>query len=170
MTNRNIYLFVAFIALCSICTACKQERGICLTPKIAKLFVDTRHLAVDTSTVFTDTVLSSAVFVAFTSDSARGFGYLQQLASFTLSLSPDTNFCQWGFRTDTAGNTYDTISFYYQRNRQFISNACGFADFYTIDSVRTTHTMIDSIHVFNKSVTNNVNTTHQVQLYIHPDF
>jgi hypothetical protein len=59
-----------------------------------------------------------------------------------------------------------------------LSNSCGFAYFYTIDSVHTTHYStstllqktqfsIDSVSIINNSVTNNASTT-QLYLYIRP--
>jgi hypothetical protein len=135
------------------------------------------HLPIDTSRVFVDTALPAAVLIPVTRRAA--VDSFPQQSVLTISLSSDTTFCQWLFKPDTTTKTFDTISFYYQRNLQFLSNACGFAYFYTLDSVHTTHFSyqnynvvysIDSAHITNASVTNDVNTTYQLQVYIHPDY
>lgn len=148
--------------------SCTQTRQPCLTPKTASLILQTMHLPVDTSTIFIDTALTSAVFLPITTHSSSGIIYPLG-SSFTISLSPDSTICKWAFATDTPATVFDTFTFYYQRRLQFLSNACGYTDFYTLDSVHTTHTFIDSLHLINTNVTNNVNITH-VQVFIHPDF
>ena len=173
MIRRYRYLS-GIIALCIIWGACKQQRQTCLTPKIASLIVETMHKISDTGTVFYDTVLPAAEFAPLTNPDSIQVFLSAQASSFTLSLSPDHDTCQWLFRADTVGNNpraalFDTITFYYQRKLQFLSNACGYTNFYNLDSIYTSHFNIDSVHIINASVTNNVNTKH-VQIFIHPDF
>jgi hypothetical protein len=127
------------------------------------------HKTSDTATVFVDTALPAAFLVAFTDSGEKAIIYRNQTADFTISLSSVSNSCKWGFTTDTTGNHLDTLTFFYQRKVQFISNACSFAYFYTLDSVQTTRHMIDSLLITNTNVTNNVNTTH-LHIFIHPDF
>jgi len=176
MTDKNTYLFpILCVLIIASAMACRQERQPCLIPKTANMVLDTKHRASDTSTVFTDSLLSRSVFFSLTRTGSKGTLYAGPQASFNLSLSPDTSFCQWALRADSNGmalaaNPFDTISFYYQRNRQFLSNACGFTYFFSLDSVHTTHRMIDSVRIVNYSVTNNVNTPHHIQVYIHPAF
>ena|ERR1035437_6888723 len=169
MIRNHRYLLIVLIALYGIVwMACTQQRQPCLTPKIAILNVECMHKTSDTGTVFVDTALPHAVFLALTDSGARG-GYYPQQSLFTLSLSPLSDTCMWAFRTDTMAHIYDTITFYYKRNLQFLSNACGYTYFYTLTSVYAKGSMIDSVHITNTSVTNNVNTKH-LQIYIHPDF
>ena len=169
MISANKYLLILLLAIsCIAWVACTAERKPCLTPKTASLNLACMHLRTDTATVFSDTALPSAVFFAMTTAGEKGTIFPLQ-SSFTISLSPDTTFCQWRFTTDTLNTKFDTLSFFYKRNLQFLSNACGYAFFYTLDSVQTTHLIIDSLHIINTSVTNNVNTKH-LQIYIHPDF
>lgn len=175
MTKKNKYRILIPVILCSIIwIACTQQRSPCLTPTIASLNIECMHKASDTSTVFIDTALPAAFWVAFTNAAPKYFLYNTQNADFTLSLSSVNDTCKWGITTDTTFNTInstniDTLTFIYQRELQFISNACGYAYFYHLDTVYTTHIMIDSVHIINRSVTNNVNTK-QLQIYIHPDF
>jgi len=116
MTSANKYFpFIAFV-FCGLLVACTQTRNPCLTPKIASFNIETMHLLTDTSTVFADTALPAAVFIPLAKvDSNVGTIYPQQ-SKFTISLSPDTNFCRWVFTTDSFQNAFDTFTFYYQRN------------------------------------------------------
>ena len=149
--------------------SCTQQRQPCLTPKTASLLIETMHKLTDTGTVFSDSALPSAVFTPLTVNPKKQTRFLYPLgSSFAISLSPDTTFSQWLFSSDTllyAAKIIDTVSFYYTRQLQFLSNACGYTYFYTLDSVLTTHFIIDSLHITNTSVTNNVNTKH-LQVFI----
>lgn len=154
--------------------SCTQSRQPCLTPKNATLIIESIHLPTDTSTVAADTGLPGAVFIPLVPGKDTLYGTTYPLQStFSISLSPDSNRCRWIFTTDSLVHgyqyNYDTLTFFYQRNLKFLSNACGFTYFYTLDSVYTTHHIIDSLHLLNPSVTNDVNTKH-LQIYIHPDF
>ncbi len=147
--------------------ACSQQRQPCLDPVTASLIVNSIHLKTDTSTIPVDSSLPSAVFYPVSMLQNDTVLYSPS-TTFTLSLSPDTGFCQWLF-SPTHGGELDTISFYYRRQLKFLSNACGFVYFYGLDSIRTTHKAIDSVDILNTTVNNNVNTKH-VQIFIHPNY
>ncbi len=171
MISHKILPVILFALCVAGWMACSQQRQPCLTPKTGTLSLETIHFKTDTNTIPIDTALPSAVFSPVTSNAALITVYPTQ-ASFTVSLSPDTTFCQWVFSTDTAGylaGRIDTMNFFYRRHLQFLSNACGFTYFFDIDSLHTTHLMIDSVHILHTSVTNNVNTKH-LQVYIHHNF
>ena len=163
------FYFILFTVCCIGWVACTQVRNPCETPMTATLNISTQHLISPTDSAFVDTALPSAVFIPLTTAANKTATIYPQQVSFTISLSPDSNICRWAFTPDTPGYAFDTLTFYYQKNLQFISNACGFTYFYNIDSVHFTKNLfIDSIHILNASVTNNVNTT-QLQICIHPD-
>lgn len=176
MIRQNKYLLIALIALCSIAwAACTQQRSPCLTPKTANFTIETMHLPTDTSLVFVDTALQSAVFIAL-ARSLVADPFAEQ-STFGISLSSDTTFCRWLFRTDTFATTYDTLSFFYKRIPQFLSNACSFIYFYTIDTVITTRYSlqtpqfcIDSVRITNPNVTNDASAAKNLQIFIHHDF
>ncbi len=149
--------------------SCTQERQPCLTPKIASLNIESIHYTTDTGTIPIDTGLNAAIFGALSSKGLENVIYLQQSANFTISLSPVADSCKWLFATDTIGSFTDTFTFYYQRQLKFLSNACGYTYFYSLDSLHTTHNIVDSFLITNTSVTNNVNTKH-LKIYIHPDY
>lgn len=177
MTNKPTYAFLTFTALWALLwAACTPERQTCLTPKMANMTVTSLHKAKDTSTIYTDTSLTNAVFIPLTPTGTKsGILFSGNQSNFSLSLSPADTISRWLFRTnnagvDTAVNKYDTITFTYARNLQFLSNACGFTYFFTLHSVHTSHYMIDSSGINNASVTNASNTPKHVQIYIHPGF
>ena len=166
-TGKYLPVILALFAVAWL--ACTQERSPCLTPRIASLNIECMHHQFDTSTVFVDSALPEAIFVPLTNTSNNAGTIYPKQSNFTISLSPDSTICQWLFTTDSTRTAFDTLTFYYERKLQFISNACGLTYFYVLDSLRTTHNNIDSAHIINTSVTNNVNTKH-LQIFIHPAF
>lgn len=163
---------MAIIAM--LLAACTQERQPCLTPKIASLNMRFVHFTADTAinnfNNAQDSALPRAQFIAMTGSGLEGKQYIAPTAYITLSLSPVADSCQWMVRADTVSTRpFDTMTFYYQRQLTFLSNACGFTNFYGIDSVKTTHSGIDSVIITSRSVTNDVNTK-QLKIYMHPDF
>jgi len=177
MISGKRYLIAILIAICGTWTACTQQRQLCLTPTVASLNIASKHLITDTGTIFYDTVLPDAEFVPLNKNNGSAIVdsiIYPQASTFTISLSPASDTCRWLFRADTTGilprdYAYDTLTFVYKRDLQFLSNACGYTDFYTLDTVLTSHTNIDSVHITNTSVTNDVSAMH-LQIYIHPDF
>ena len=156
--------------------ACTQERQPCLTPKIASLNLRFVHFAADSAIAlnsFSDTGLPKAIFTAMTDSGNRSVIYTSPSAYFTISLSPVADSCKWLVLADSASlltaASFDTMSFYYKRKLQFLSNTCGYTDFYAIDSVHTTKNHVDSVIITNTTVTNDVNTKH-LKIYMHPGF
>lgn len=172
MIRQHRYKAVLLGVLCCIVwAACTQQRQPCLTPKIASMNLECMHFATDTSLTAVDSAPPSPVFVALTNSGPDTIPYAKQ-ANFTLSLSSDSTVCKWLFTTDTVNakaSYFDTLTFYYKRNLQFLSNACGYAYFYGLDSVHTTYKMIDSVRITNAGVTNNVNIKH-LQVFIRRGF
>lgn len=162
-----IRLVVLLLLFAFILPGCTQQRQPCLDPVRASMILQSVHFKTDTSTKTVDTSLPSAVFYPVSlqkNDTTR----FSAGSSFILSLSPDTGFCQWLF-SPVRGGTLDTLSFFYKRKLEFLSNACGFTYFYSLDSVRSTHKNVDSATILNATVNNNINTKH-VQVFIHPSF
>ena len=168
--HSALHGWTVWLCLCVLLTfffeACTQERQPCLTPKIASLNIECIHFH-DTATTTKDTALPQAIFGAITDSGTQLTLYGTPSADFTISLSPRADSCRWLVTTDSVNFPFDTISFYYTRKLQFLSNACGYTYFYSLNSVRTTNNNIDSIHITNPSVTNDVNRK-QLQIFIHP--
>ncbi len=175
MTDLSRYCTVLLLALIGLFwLSCTQQRQPCMTPKIATLTMETIHFSTDTSSITSDTVIPAATFIPIVLGNAtEQITTYPSQATFTLSLSPDSTVCQWAFTTDSIQYQHiynsDTLTFFYERNLKFLSNACGYTYFYKLDSVHTTNHNIDSLHILNTSVTNNVKTKH-LQIYMHPNF
>src|SRR4051812_4799919 len=112
--------------------ACKHERQPCFTPKTAILNMRTVHFRAPGDSGIVDTALPAAVFGAMTTDSLKGSIYPRQ-SNFILSLSTVADSCRWMFTTDSFKQDLDTLTFYYSRKLQFISNACGYTYFFDLD-------------------------------------
>lgn len=175
MISRYRYFRVIVIALFSLAAAaCKQDREPCLSVKTAILNVRTLHF-IASATAAVDTAIPNPVWVAITDTAAFAFIYTQRdsfnlsLSSVSLAAGSDNCLSRWAFTTDSFKHQLDTLDFYYRRQAHFISNACGYMYYYTLDSVLTTHHNIDSVHIVNPSVTTNVNTRH-LALFVHPDY
>lgn len=168
MTNKVKYITLS-LALCCVAawSACTQQRQICLTPKTAKLSMNSLRFVSGSATPV-DTALPRAVFIALTDSGGLGKIY-GQASTFTVTLSPVADSCMWLFSTDSFVHGIDTLTFRYTRNLEFLSNACGYTYFYTLRTVGSTHTNVDSVRIINQNVTNDVNTKH-LQVYIHADF
>lgn len=160
----NFYL-VAAVLTTLLFSSCTQERQPCITPKYASLILKTVRLNASASVI--DTPMPAAVFGAITDSGTKGIIFPRS-ATFSLSLSPVSDSCRWIFAPDTTtGTPADTITFKYNRQLEFISNACGYTYFYGLTGVTSTNRNIDSIIIKNTSVTNNVNNSH-LQVFIRP--
>ena len=161
-------------SLCCLLLACSQERQPCLTPKTASFNIECVHYPTDSAITTIDTALPYAIFTAVAGGGLKSVVYTIPSSVFTISLSPVTDSCTWILQPDTTTATFspvpDTFSFYYTRQLQFLSNACGYTYFFTFDSLHATHNNIDSALITNRSVTNNVNTAKQLTLYFKPDW
>ncbi len=111
--------------------------------------------------------MPAAILVPLTNTPLKGTLYAKS-SIFTLSLSPQADSTFWFFAADSAaGSPFDTLLFRYNRQLQFVSNACGYTYYFGLKGVQSTHHIIDSVSITNASVTNNANVTH-LQVYIHP--
>jgi hypothetical protein len=178
--KRIVFIVMAFC--CLVWAACKEQQvSPCEQPTQASLYLQCFHYAVDTSTIPVDTVLPYAVFVSL-GQPAQAYvygvvdGIVAGSATFSISLSPFADSCKWAMIADSlslrpgARGIMDTLTFYYQRQLNFLSNACGYTYFYNLDTVITTKHNIDSVIIENTSVTLNANGTEQLAVYIHRNF
>ncbi|MCD7973561.1 MAG: DUF6452 family protein [Candidatus Azobacteroides sp.] len=77
------------------------------------------------------------------------------IINFPLKLEEHTTSFVFDFTGDLQVDLVkDTVRFFHQNSPHFISEACGCAMFYTIDSIRYTRHKIDSIAVVNKDIIN----------------
>lgn len=141
--------------------ACNQERDPCLQPTTVSCRIRTIRPLTDSTVA--DTLLKNPLWVAI--DSLNGIQYPAGTAYFSLLMSPITDSCRYSLQPDTASIVKDTLTFYYKRKLQFLSNACGYTYYFSLLNINTTNHLIDSVKINNADVNGNVNSPEHVQIY-----
>lgn len=148
--------FGALMIICSL-ISCKQD-DICLLPQTIRMVGGFAYNTSDTSYVLKDTFVENS-YITFATDTQ----ILKNASQFSIALSPVHDSTRVIFvpdSTQTLGIVADTIIFRHTAVNNFISIACGFNKFYTLQQVQYTHHFIDSVTINNNSVNDNVNTQH----------
>lgn len=156
--NKAIIIALGVTAAMLILHSCsKDERDPCLQPQTTVLVAHAvRHA--DTGVALVDTALPNPLFQPLTDQPNQYFyGGSKQLIRLTFSLSGVADSSRWMLRPDSAIGLQDTLTFYYQRQLHFLSNACGYTHYYYIDSVKTTRNAIDSVQIERADITNDAN-------------
>jgi hypothetical protein len=157
---RNGYW--CLLILCAVClVACEQERDPCLQPKTVPMRVVARQPDSDTTTI--DTLLPGAVWIGI--DSMFAIGFPENSSAFSLLLSPLADSSRYALQPDSAIASFDTLTFYYRRKLQFLSNACGFTYFFSLDSIHATAHNIDSFKINNADVNQDASSPEHVQIF-----
>jgi len=156
-------LFAALLLSTSLAVlnSCETERDPCLQPVTAYLRIRTMQNITDSTT--TDSLLPSARWIAV--DSGVRVYYGPNVSRFSLSLNPMVDSSRYAVQPDSAAFSFDTLTFFYGRRLQFLSNACGYTYFYTLRSVKTTFHNVDSVRLKNDEINGNVNTPEHVQVF-----
>ncbi|SRR5690554_671431 len=68
-------------------------------------------------------------------------------------LDPRREQLSFVLQADTLEDIRDTLTYFYQSSNHFISNACGFTNYFLLDSVRSTFHSLDSIALISNEVT-----------------
>lgn len=142
-------------------TSCEQERDPCLQPKTAPVRLVAKRPVTDTTSI--DTLLPRPLWIGI--DSAFAIRFPERTSGFQLLLSPLADSCSYALQADSSVNRFDTLKFYYRRKLQFLSNACGFTHFYTLDSVVNTRYQIDSVKITNADVDQNASSRENIQIF-----
>lgn len=152
------------IAFCLLLGACEQERPPCLQPRTVSLIAGCYQNA-DTGLTSRDTLLPNLNAAGLFADSLKLWILgSKNVRQFPLTLSPLADSCQWVIQPDSAATPLDTLTFMYNRRLQFISNACGYTYFYTLNQVRFTRYNIDSVIIRNPTVNSDANIQH-IRIY-----
>jgi hypothetical protein len=163
MTKAAYLLLIAlsFIAAYSCKT---DERDPCLQPRTVVLRAHSYHHA-DTGTAISDTLLPNPILQPLTGGTTLYYyGGVKRIANLSLSLSNVVDSCTWVIQPDSAIALSDTLTFYYTRQLRFLSNACGYTNFYNILRVATTTHALDSAIIAHSDVTSDANVEH-LKLY-----
>jgi len=158
-------LLFAFVASC-VLAACEkvEERDPCLQPRTVTLKAGAFRRAADTGTAVVDTAIPLAIFIPMGGATALAF---TDAARWTVPLSPQADSCRYVLQVDTAGGlgALDTLTFRYSRRTQFLSNACGYTYFFTLDTVVATTNSLDSVRLTTTpDVTNEADAEH-IRIY-----
>ncbi|MBU3677880.1 MAG: hypothetical protein FGM54_11975 [Chitinophagaceae bacterium] len=90
-------------------------------------------------------------------------GTWKNTARFTMPMAPQYDSIQILIQADTLDilpEHQEFVDVYYQRNLRFVSSACGYFTEYTLDSVRYTGYILDTVQILEKKVTTDINPTH----------
>lgn len=157
MRSRLLF-FSALLIITAIEQSCsKEEREPCLQPRTMVLLARTYHHA-DTGRAITDSLLPNPVLRPLTGGLTQYyFGGVKRLKQFTFSLSNVADSSRWVLRPDSAYAIEDTLTFYYQRQLHFLSNSCGYTNFYNLQSVQTSRHAIDSAIINRPDITTDAN-------------
>ena len=154
-------MLVAAFTVVGVAAGCEkiEERDPCLQPRTVSLRGGAYRRAADTGFAVTDTTLRF-IFLA-PIGAQTGFAFPSS-RKFSLFLSPLTDSCRYVLATDTSQNPalLDTLTFRYTRRTQFLSNACGYTYFFTLDTVLATSNRLDSVRTTSPDVTNDANVEH----------
>jgi hypothetical protein len=156
--TRVLFLIAAFAAALLFGQSCsKEERDPCLQPRTTVLRARTVRRA-DTGSATPDTLLPNPQLRPINPGRDQYiFGGVRRLSIFTFSLSNIADSSIWVLRPDSAVAIEDTLTFYYQRQLRFLSNACGYTNFYNLQRVTTTRHAIDSARVMRPDITTDAN-------------
>jgi len=107
------------------------------------IYQDTIHI--DTSVVsFKDTGLAApAMFSLDMPQNIISYGG-RNSTMIGIPFEPNIPSMRYVIQFDTTTAVYDTITYYYKTSNHFISNACGFTNYFHIDSIHITKNILDS--------------------------
>lgn len=148
------------ILLLSVFAACEDETKTCDQTLISDLGINFKR---DTLSGFIikDTIWPKVTMYAIGKDTIVS---RQPRSSVFVALNPLADSSMFYLRLDSAA-VADTLIFRYARKPNFVSAGCGFATFYTLDTVLCTFNTIDYLRINNKEV-NSTNDTHVSLYYI----
>jgi hypothetical protein len=143
--------------------SCQTERAPCLQPIEVNLRFGC-YQRNDTTPTLSAVVLPNAILNPV--DSPKTWmEYSKNVSALYLTLSPHADSCRWYLQPDSAIALRDTMVFYYQTQLHFISNACGYTFFYTLDSLHITRHFLDTAYININTVSDNANEEHVKLLF-----
>lgn len=174
---RSGLLFV--IAFLFFLPSCEKKEPDCFEPnlvltRIAFTSKDSIHVDSLIDSVYVDTTFVQYKDTFFKSPVLISIGMPQNIMIFGSQynnfigapFNPDYGHIKYALIYDTTQAASDTISYFYHSSVHFISNACGFTNFYHIDSVQATKHILDSVAINKRDVTDNASDRH-VTLYFY---
>lgn len=170
MAGKDFKLLLFIItALCSITwLSCETKDPECYQPVnvtlISGFMVRDTVRITDTTAGGRDTftlnytprsLISPGMFTIGTDSSYAVIGSIQGASTLSVPLNPNADSIRYRILYDTANKAQaDTFTFYYTASVHFISNSCGYTNYYNVDSVHYTKNVMDSAALVNPAVTN----------------
>jgi hypothetical protein len=178
------YIPILLFIVCVVASSCTQQKQPCVEPILVSLRFSVLSTHWDSALarrVTFDTLLPNGELTPIGAQNNIPY-YFGTTAQFSLFLDPNKDSCKWYLSQmggDSIREIIDTITFFYTRKLQFLSNACGYTYYYNLTTIPGTPNLrnnviqnytdtlhkIDSIIIENAGVTNNVNLEH-LQIYI----
>src|ERR1051325_2017392 len=150
--TKSFPILIVLVLVAGVFYSCEKERDPCLQPRTIVLRAGAYHPA-DTGRPIHDTALPDPVLIAITTYTTQNAVHqTTQRNKFTFQLSETADSCSWVVRPDSAVAIQDTLTFFYQRQLRFLSNACGYTYFFNLQQVRATRHALDSVLINNSSV------------------
>lgn len=149
------------ILLIFVFAACEDETKNCDQTLISDMGMNFKK---DTLQGFLvkDTTWPKVTFYALGKDTIVS---RQPRNSLFFSLDPLADSSRFYLQLDSIA-VPDTLTFRYQRKPSFVSPGCGFATFFTLDTVICTFNTIDSVHINNREISSS-NDTHISLFFIY---
>lgn len=157
-SRRNILGgFVCFMGALLMLYSCSSS-SLCLVPNTTTL-----HVALSrwNGTAYVDSFMAQGR--VFFGPQGSTMGTWKNTTRFTLPMAPQYDSIQILIQADTLDilpEHQEFVDVYYQRNLRFVSGACGYFTEYTLDSVRYTGYILDTVQILEKKVTTDINPTH----------
>jgi len=85
----------------------------------------------------------------------------------SVPLNPAKESMRYQLQFDSTVAAYDTLTFFYRPVLHFVSNACGYTYYYTVDSVHFTTNGLDSVVYEQRSITNEAGKSN-IRFYFFP--
>ncbi|GAA3953715.1 hypothetical protein GO495_30300 [Chitinophaga oryziterrae] len=153
--------YIVLILLLTAFAACEDETKTCDQTLLADLGINFKKDSLN-GYINKDTIWPKVTLMALGKDTILSS---VPRSSVFISLSPLSDTSRFYLKLDST-KTPDTLTFRYTRKPNFVSAGCGFATFFTLDTVISTYHTIDSIHINNKEV-NSSNDTHLSLFFIY---
>lgn len=138
--------------------ACDDDTKVCDVDVRTELRANFRYVL---NNVEKDTTMPGVTLYAFGKEDDSIYARTSTKGlQFSLDRSADSS--RFYFQTDS-GRVADTLIFRYSRQPSFVSAGCGFATYFTLDTVLHTSNVVQSIQIRN----NNVTTGNETHITLH---
>jgi hypothetical protein len=161
LTKKNNHFFLLIIIIVALSTSmigCLNE-DIC--EDVATLPVRIGFYMVDTAATTSPKMAIDSITVFGLGNDSIIYNNQKNVAQIEVPLNSNIDSCAFVIRfpglDDFDTDPYDTLWFIYERQPNLISMDCGFVTFYQIERINFTGNRIDSIHIEDSNIRNELN-------------